>query len=661
MKYALAFALGAVPLTSASDAAVTPVQKVLQLLEGMLAKGKEEKQAEEVQFAAYDQFCGDTKVEKAQAIADANEAIEGLNADIEKYTADAARLTEEIAKHEEDISTWNGDAKAATKVRGTEKATYDTTHKDYSESVDALERAIAVVKKQAHDVPQSLVQVTQLALIPKESKEAIEAFLDLDHGFNLGSGAPEADAYEFQSAGIVEMLEKLLDKFIAERTTLEKEEMNSKQAYKMLYGDLLAQIEQATAEKEAKAAVKATKLEKKARAEGDLADTTATRDADQKYLDDVTATCAQKSSDFASRQTLRGEEIEAISKAIEIISSGAVAGAADKHLPALVQKTSLAQLRASSAELANQAKVAKFLQSQAGKLHSKVLATMATQVASSDDPFRKVKKMIKDLIVRLMEEANEEAEHKGWCDTELTQNDQTRKEKTAAVETLTSEIDELEAQIAKLTEDMAVLSEAVTALTAAMSKATTLRQEEKATNQATIQDAKEAQTAVAQALTVLKEFYEKAGEATALVQQKAPEIFDSSFKGQQGENGGVVGMLEVIQSDFARLEADTKSSEETSQNEYDTFMTDSTVDKDKKDTDIKHKKAKKQDANKALTMAKTDLEGNQKELDAAMAYFDKLKPDCVDMGVDFNDRVARRKEEIESLQEALTILAGDSI
>jgi len=661
MKYALAFALGAVPLTSASDAAVTPVQKVLQLLEGMLAKGKEEKQAEEVQFAAYDQFCGDTKVEKAQAIADANEAIEGLNADIEKYTADAARLTQEIAKHEEDISTWNGDAKAATKVRGTEKATYDTTHKDYSESVDALERAIAVVKKQAHDVPQSLVQVTQLALIPKESKEAIEAFLDLDHGFNLGSGAPEADAYEFQSAGIVEMLEKLLDKFIAERTTLEKEEMNSKQAYKMLYGDLLAQIEQATAEKEAKAAVKATKLEKKARAEGDLADTTATRDADQKYLDDITATCAQKSSDFASRQTLRGEEIEAISKAIEIISSGAVAGAADKHLPALVQKTSLAQLRASSAELANQAKVAKFLQSQAGKLHSKVLATMATQVASSDDPFRKVKKMIKDLIVRLMEEANEEAEHKGWCDTELTQNDQTRKEKTAAVETLTSEIDELEAQIAKLTEDMAVLSEAVTALTAAMSKATTLRQEEKATNQATIQDAKEAQTAVAQALTVLKEFYEKAGEATALVQQKAPEIFDSSFKGQQGENGGVVGMLEVIQSDFARLEADTKSSEETSQNEYDTFMTDSTVDKDKKDTDIKHKKAKKQDANKALTMAKTDLEGNQKELDAAMAYFDKLKPDCVDMGVDFNDRVARRKEEIESLQEALTILAGDSI
>ena len=47
------------------------------------------------------------------------------------------------------------------------------------------------------------------------------------------------------------------------------------------------------------------------------------------------------------------------------------------------------------------------------------------------DPFAKVKKTIKDLIVKLVEEANEEAEHKGWCDTELSTNEQTRKEKIA--------------------------------------------------------------------------------------------------------------------------------------------------------------------------------------------------------------------------------------
>ena len=38
---------------------------------------------------------------------------------------------------------------------------------------------------------------------------------------------------------------------------------------------------------------------------------------------------------------------------------------------------------------------------------------------------------------------------------------------------------------------------------------------------------------------VLKEFYAKAAEATALVQQ--PEIFDSPYKGMQSENGLWVG------------------------------------------------------------------------------------------------------------------------
>merc|ERR1719163_1872736 len=119
-----------------------------------MAKGKEEKHAEEVQFAAYKQFCEDTTVEKKRAIEEANEKIEVLKADIEKYIADAAQLKKEIAAHEEDISVWTGDIKAATKVREIEKTDYDTTHKDYSESIDALERAIAVLKKQAHDRKQ---------------------------------------------------------------------------------------------------------------------------------------------------------------------------------------------------------------------------------------------------------------------------------------------------------------------------------------------------------------------------------------------------------------------------------------------------------------------------------------------------------------------------
>merc|ERR1719421_653521 len=81
--------------------------------------------------------------------------IEMLKADIQKNDAKAKLLTKEIAGLDEDISVWNGDKNAATKVREMEKADYDAMHKDYTESISALERAIAVLKKQDYDRKQA--------------------------------------------------------------------------------------------------------------------------------------------------------------------------------------------------------------------------------------------------------------------------------------------------------------------------------------------------------------------------------------------------------------------------------------------------------------------------------------------------------------------------
>merc|ERR1719456_1728722 len=204
-----------------------------------------------------------------------------------------------------------------------------------------------------------------------------------------------------------------------------------------------------------------------------------------------------------------------------------------------------------------------------------------------------------------------------------------------------------------------MLTKAVVDLDAAVEKATAMRQVEKAKNTATIKEAKDAQTAVAQALGVLKDFYAKAGEATSLVQQ--PEVFDEPYKGMGGENGGVVGMIEVIQSDFARLESETSAAEADGQKEYDGFMDDSKADKEQKNADIDSKTTKKASDTQALEEKKSDLMGTQKELDAALQYYEKLKPQCIDQGVSYEDRVAQRKSEIESLKEALSILEGEAV
>merc|ERR1719359_2491730 len=233
-----------------------------------------------------------------------------------------------------------------------------------------------------------------------------------------------------------------------------------------------------------------------------------------KYSADLTATCEQKSTDFANRQQLRGEEIEAIQKAIEILADGAVSGAGEKHLPQLLQKksTSLAQLRSDS-QNPNQKRVAAYLTKRGRELNSRVLSAFALRVSA--DPFKKVKKMIKDLIVKLMEEANAEVEQKGYCDKELATNEHTRKEKSEAVVMLTAEVDELTSSIAALGEEIVEITKAISELDAAVAESTQIRGAEQSKNTDTIKDAQGAQVAVAQALSVLNEFYAKAAEATS--------------------------------------------------------------------------------------------------------------------------------------------------
>merc|ERR1719463_5232 len=143
---------------------------------------------------------------------------------------------------------------------------------------------------------------------------------------------PAANAFNSAMGGIIEMLQKLVEKFSDEQTALEKHETEARQAFELLIQDLKTYIETATKARMEKTEAKAKALENSAATKGDLDDTTATRDDDTKYLADVTATCEQKSAAFEERQALRAGEIEAVEKAIEILSSGAVSGASEKHL-----------------------------------------------------------------------------------------------------------------------------------------------------------------------------------------------------------------------------------------------------------------------------------------------------------------------------------------
>jgi len=357
------------------------------------------------------------------------------------------------------------------------------------------------------------------------------------------------------------------------------------------------------------------------------------------------ATSAAKSDQFKANQVVRKDELTAIAKAIEIISDPSVAGSYGKHINFAQVKTSLLQVRSESRA---RQQLASFLQEKGRALSSTVLQNLAAQVTGN--PFDKVVKMIEDLLAKLKEEAAAEAEHKAWCDEQLHDNKIKREKKTAKVNKLTATIEGLTESIDTMAKKIATLSAEQAALTKAMSEATAQRTKEKSTNTDTMNDAQAGEDATKAALVVLKEFYASQGSFL----QQVPEM--AAYKGMSSAKGGVVGMLEVITSDFARLHADTKAAETAAAAEYDQFMSDAkTSKKAKHDLEFKTKMKKDQAEFENGEQTK-DLKATQAELDKALAYQQHLKPVCLEVHVSYEERAALRKEEIEALKQAYATL-----
>merc|ERR1719158_238802 len=302
-------------------------------------------------MAEFTEFCEDTEVEKGRAINEATEQVENLSADIQKYTSNANVLAQEMAKLYESISLAKKDLTDATRVRDGEKKDFEKTHADYVESIEDLEIASTKLKEMMTAVKSasaaSLLQnLASKPNMPEGARDTLLTFIAEgsaeDKAFSQGIKLlqqPQAATvnYESKSGGIVQMMDDLKEKLEEERTKLEQEEMQKEHSFQMMAASLTDAINRQTDSVSDKTATKKQMETSASDAKGDLASTQATLAEDTKYLEDMKTTCAQKQSDFEARQKMRTEELQAIDQAIEIISSGSVAGSAGKHLPGFVQ------------------------------------------------------------------------------------------------------------------------------------------------------------------------------------------------------------------------------------------------------------------------------------------------------------------------------------
>jgi len=691
MKVAL---LLCVAVAQVGATVVSPVEKVVTMMEDLQTQVVTEGKAEATTYDKFACFCKDMSNEKNEAITEAQDSISSLTASINQLTSDREDLDSDIAENNAKIELLEKQIREATATRAEQKATYEKEKAELSKGKGDVDNAVEEMK-----ATSSLVSMHSVL---KTVKQAVLMADALGHGpknqqvitelLQQAPGVP-MDSYEGgRSGGIVEVIEGLSKDFIDKLA-----EIKSAEVQRIADFDLLMQGKKDSKLAEEKALkdnqeLKDQKMQKIAEDQQALTGTNAQMTDDQAYIKDLTDKCDLKSRQWAQRSQMRSEELTALSTAITIVK-GKVADKTSDKTVRLVQKSAtpiqasttqvddevddiveaesflqLASPRASLSLLQKggsrspsvdsaRDRVVALLRAKSTQLDSAVLAALASHVAA--DPFAKIKTLIQELIERLLQEAADEANHKGWCDKEMGKAKQSRKLKAEAVRALNTRLSDNEAKRDQLAEDTARLAKEIQDLEDSLATLTKERQDESAQNEATVSEAEEGKAAVEEALEVLDHFYKTAAKAekVVLAQQEPPDAgFDSGSQGSQSASKGIIGMLEVIQSDFVRTIQTTQKAEKDAAADFLELETTTKVSMGKKTMEKDNKQATLIEANDAIREDKESMLEEQELLNKSIQELSELHPACVDTGMSYADRVAKREQEIDSLKEALCTL-----
>jgi len=679
----------------AATTTVTPVEKVISLLEDLVTESEEEGAAEAKTYDTFACFCKDNTDTKSTSILDGQDNIESLSATIQEKTATKEEKITEIGerkvRQEELAKTLE-----ETKVRlAQERTEYEARNADLEKAISSLENAIAALDNAKPsflqvDFKDSLKHMFDMAevmdLVKSQKQKTVVAFLQ-----GKSKVDPNDPEYKYHSQGILDVLNDLLKDFNAEKRDVDAEWEKTRTSEEDLIADTESQMDEnkiAISTLEGDVETLGTEI---AQAREDLVDAEAMLKDDQQYLTDLTERCEQRAHAYDQRSSMRGQELTALEKALDILQNKVLGKDEAANERALVQTSKephkevaqkpvsfLQQAQTARAKMTNflqksressdgedrKARALAMIATAGSKLKSTVLMSLAMKAKA--DPFLKVKELIQKLIERLISEATAEATKKGFCDLELSKAEKNRNHRFADVKRLSAQLASLNAKKDALEEELEELASSLKELNAALEEATKLRADSKAENMQTLKDAKAGLTATSEALLILKVFYKQSAKAKVLLQASPIEEDDTgaesgAYKGNQDSAKAILGLLEVIVTDFQRTVTNTQAQEDQEQAEFIKFDRTSKADIGGKETKTELNEQDLAATETSITEKMKDLQTNQDLVDKALEELEELKPMCIDTGMSYEERVEKREEEIEALKGALCQLDAEGV
>jgi len=671
-------------LAVATQAAeVSPVQKVVELLEGLKAKCVADITAEEKEIEEYNEYCDEEASNKAYALKTAKREQDDLEASIQDGEATMSSLSEQISELGSAIAGKEAESADAAKLRAEEAGAFKATEKDLLTTIDEMSGAEVTLKKamggasflqvgsrmpppskaQVKAITHLLEVVGDATSVDTGSKKKLRAFLQQqDKADELSiasfkdeqaSKQPQAsvEAYTDHSGGIVSTVTDMKTKAEDSLSEARKKEMKSAHAGKMLAMTLADEIKLLKKKLSTAQSERAAGQEAQAKASGELAEVKKSAAADKEYAQALHMECTEKNQAWEERQADSAAEQAAIDKAKEILQEGVVAFTQVKTAVQSSKKgLDIDESSSDSLAAKRRAHVQKLLKSLAKQYSSFALMSLASR--SAQDPFAKIRGLIEDMITKLLNEASEEADQKAFCDEELAKSTKTKEEKMMGLDKFQARMDKAATTKAELQESIRQLQSEIQAMDAATSDATKLRAAENAEYLQAKSDYSQSAEAVEKAMSVLKSYYES---GAALIQ------VDQKTKGNGDTASSILSILEVSLEDFTRLLAETETAESTAVKAFEKLTEDNAVSKAAKGSEISGKQSEIKSLSVALMHYKEDHGTVAKELDAVMDYLEKLKPQCTTKVMSYEERKARREAEVEGLKEALAILDGESV
>jgi len=684
MKIVVVFAL----VAGAFAEETNPLGKVVDLLNGLAAKVTADGEAEAKAFKEYFEWCDDASKNINFEIKTATDQKAKLEAEIAKLGSDIDASGTKIDELAASVSTSDADLKSATAIRDKEAADFRKGEAELVDTIDTLGRAIGILQREMQKNPaafaqidstntaavvQALGAVVDAAAFASSDRQRLLALVQSQQGSenddgDSDPGAPAAAVYKTHSSNIFDVLEDLKEKAETQLAELRKGETNTAHNYAMLKQSLEDQMAADTKDMNEEKAAKAAAEEGKAGAEGDLEVTNSDLKNAKTALATANSDCMETAANHEATVAARKDELKVIAEATKVLQD--MTGGAVSQTYSFVQVGS--SLR-SHADLAK-SEVIVMVKRLAQKHHSAALAQLASRISAlvryggsnGDDAFGKVKGLIRDMIAKLEKEAGADATEKAYCDEQMAKTEAKKSELDEDIAHMTAKIDQAAARSAELKEQVKELQDELAALAKSQAEMDKIRQESHADFVQAKADLEQGLTGVRKALGVLRDYYASKASAAmiqdgtqfaALMQQPAkPELHGKA----SGAGQSIIGILEVVESDFATDLAKEEEEESTAASNYDKMTQENEVTKTTKEQDVKYKTQEFKSQDKTVAEYSADRDTANNELSAVLEYYAKIKERCIAKPETYEARKARREAEIAGLKEALSVLESET-